>query len=490
MKLHLAIVLLLLEIDSSSAFLSPTPRSQYQRSQRQPLSASNFDHNAVAEYLNSESRNLDNILDEKSSTSSMQETKSSRRHKVVLPNHIDEHRTTILASAVASTTSTESTQLASAASAATADATTTTTDDADADPYASAFDSQMEKIQQYAERVEDANKGSSLGDRFKEMDLQDIISTLIIPSIAVFAAGRWVYNRVSNRVVENTDSILESFSREMIYHDGDFDEMKLCYSDYSRKLLFLGPTRTETMLKIYLEAYAKKKTVSPQAIVSLSYVFTLAKLSEERAAGILVALCRQMGSEKISSAGKLLFLGTRILKSAEGRSALEPIKDMIKATYRDATVADTLVETSQQAIAEASYRAAVLAGGKSQKALTVGWETLGLDRDTAERIFAEEAEEGFLSDREVMYGGQTTKYDKKGRRLDKEGKIEDPEEAKAAEEEQEEEAVSGAYECGECGFTLFVAEGRESKFYGSDFKCPECGAGKDKFTVRDDFGED
>jgi len=34
-----------------------------------------------------------------------------------------------------------------------------------------------------------------------------------------------------------------------------------------------------------------------------------------------------------------------------------------------------------------------------------------------------------------------------------------------------------------------VAEGRESKFFGSDFKCPECGAPKEKFQARDDFGE-
>lgn len=55
-----------------------------------------------------------------------------------------------------------------------------------------------------------------------------------------------------------------------------------------------------------------------------------------------------MGDTKISSAGKLLFFGSRILKSPEGKAALQPIKDMIKATYREAAVAETMVETSQQ----------------------------------------------------------------------------------------------------------------------------------------------
>mmetsp|Transcript_40283 Transcript_40283/g.116440 ORF Transcript_40283/g.116440 Transcript_40283/m.116440 type:complete len:103 (+) Transcript_40283:1-309(+) len=102
------------------------------------------------------------------------------------------------------------------------------------------------------------------------------------------------------------------------------------------------------MLKRYLQLYAKKRTVSPQAISSLSYVFSLFKLSEEKTAQILVSLCRDMGDEKISSAGKLLFFGSRILKSAEGKKALEPIREMIKSTYREASVADTMIETSQQ----------------------------------------------------------------------------------------------------------------------------------------------
>jgi hypothetical protein len=81
---------------------------------------------------------------------------------------------------------------------------------------------------------------------------------------------------------------------------------------------------------------------------TLSYVFSLFKLSEEKAAEILVSLCRDMGSEKISSAGKLLFFGSRIIKSPEGKAALLPIREMIMGTYRDEEVAVTLVDTSQQ----------------------------------------------------------------------------------------------------------------------------------------------
>ena len=125
----------------------------------------------------------------------------------------------------------------------------------------------------------------------------------------------------------------------------------------------------------------------------------------------------------------------------------------------------------------------MLEGGKNQKNLTPGWEVLGLDKEVATRIFKDEAEEGFVSDREAMYGGQTTKYDKKGRILDDEGKLQNPEEA---DDDDEDDASDGApasnvYTCGNCGYTLFIAKGREFKFYGDDFKCPECGAKKDEF---------
>ena len=135
-------------------------------------------------------------------------------------------------------------------------------------------------------------------------------------------------------------------------------------------------------------------------------------------------------------------------------------------------------------MAEAAYKTAVIAAGKGQTSLSPGWQVLGLDKETATRIFEEEAKEGFLSEREKMYGQQARKYDAKGNVIDKEGKPLDAEAATAGDVESE-EPVSNVYECSECGYTLFIAKGREFKFYGNDFECPECGAGKDKFKARD-----
>jgi rubredoxin len=140
-----------------------------------------------------------------------------------------------------------------------------------------------------------------------------------------------------------------------------------------------------------------------------------------------------------------------------------------------------------RAMAEASYRATILAGGKNQKKLTVGWEVLGLERQVAQRMFDEEAKEGFISEREAMYGGQKRKYDKKGNIINEEGKLADPENAIPDDDDAASEGpVSNVHECGQCGFTLFVAQGREDKFFGSSFVCPECGAAKDQFKAGGD----
>ena len=162
--------------------------------------------------------------------------------------HLSDDRATVLASTTFAEAQTEEVALL----------------DEEVDPYADIgleqASPQLEKIQQeqsFSQRVE---------AKLKTMDISDVVSTLVIPSIALFAGGRWVYNRAASRVGQSFDGLLDSFATEMIYHDGDFEEMKLCQSDYSKKLVVLGPRKTQAMLKRYLQLYAKKKTVSPQSI--------------------------------------------------------------------------------------------------------------------------------------------------------------------------------------------------------------------------------
>lgn len=215
---------------------------------------------------------------------------------------------------------------------------------------------------------------------------------------------------------------------------------------------------------------------------SLSYVFSLYKLTEDRAAEVLCELCLSM-PEKVASAGKLLFFGTHILKSKEAKKKLNPIKKLLASSYRDDGVisGEEIVEKSQIEMGKAAYRATVASAGKGQTKLTVGWEVLGLDKDNAQSIFDEVAKEGFLTKTQAKYGAKQQKFDSKGRKIDDTGKLDNPEEAKDDDKDSDMTPSGNVQECTECGFTLFVAEGRDFKFFNAGFKCPECGAAKDKF---------
>lgn len=316
----------------------------------------------------------------------------------------------------------------------------------------------------------------------KGKDFGEIFFTVLVPVIGGAYFLNKAYENVSGRVEGKAEDTLDDYANEMIYHDGDFEEMKMAHDDYSKRLMFMGPKKSDAMIKRYLEFYAKKKTVSPQSISSLSYAFSIYKFTEERAADILSELCLSM-PEKIASAGKLYFFGTRILKSPEAKAKLQPIFQLLASQYMDDGVisGEEIVEKSQIAMGEAAYKAAVAAAGKGQTELTIGWEVLGLNEDKAVEIFEEVAGEGFLTQREAKYGAKQQKFDDKGRKIDDAGKLENPEEADDEEDDEPMSASGNVQECTECGFTLFVAEGRDFKFFNAGFTCPECGASKDKF---------
>eukprot|EP00568_Trieres_chinensis_P012742 CAMPEP_0183291822 /NCGR_PEP_ID=MMETSP0160_2-20130417/1100_1 /TAXON_ID=2839 ORGANISM="Odontella Sinensis, Strain Grunow 1884" /NCGR_SAMPLE_ID=MMETSP0160_2 /ASSEMBLY_ACC=CAM_ASM_000250 /LENGTH=508 /DNA_ID=CAMNT_0025452679 /DNA_START=160 /DNA_END=1686 /DNA_ORIENTATION=+ len=316
-------------------------------------------------------------------------------------------------------------------------------------------------------------------------DFTDIFFTIVMPLGLGLYGAKWAADKGAAKLAETADDKLDAYAGEMVYHDGDLDEMRMCHGDYKKKLAWLGPGKKRRMIHRYLETFAKKVTVSPQSISSLSYAFSLYKLSEDKAAQILSDLCLAM-PEKTASTGKLLFFGNHILKSPEARAKLEPIREMLASSYRDdvGISGEDIVDKSQKAMGEAAYREAVTKAGKDQTSLTPGWEVLGLTKEDAQRIWDEEEESGFVSSMEAKYSRAKLKYNDKGQRLDELGDVKPGQEDLDGNDDgsEVEASSSGAYECGQCGFTMFVAPGREKKFFGPGFKCPECGAAKDQFV--------
>lgn len=66
---------------------------------------------------------------------------------------------------------------------------------------------------------------------------------------------------------------------------------------------------------------------------SLSYVFSLYNLSEKDAAKVIVKAAENLSTQP-ASRSKLLFFGEHILKSPEGQTELQPIRDMLSSAYR------------------------------------------------------------------------------------------------------------------------------------------------------------
>jgi hypothetical protein len=164
------------------------------------------------DYLLSEGGNQQQQQQQRQQSSSTSTSFSRRR--IQLPSSHDSihnQRTTILASSFAAPTSEETTTAAAAEGEETALADAAA---AAEDPYASAFDSQLGKIQTFEEQKQTR---PSIEQRLKSMDLQDIVVTLILPSIALFASGRWVYNRLASRVIERGDETLDSFAVSSFY---------------------------------------------------------------------------------------------------------------------------------------------------------------------------------------------------------------------------------------------------------------------------------
>ncbi len=100
----------------------------------------------------------------------------------------------------------------------------------------------------------------------KGKDFGEIFFTVLVPVIGGAYFLNKAYENVSGRVEGKADDTLDDYANEMIYHDGDFEEMKMAHDDYSKRLMFMGPKKSDAMIKRYLEFYAKKKTVSPQSI--------------------------------------------------------------------------------------------------------------------------------------------------------------------------------------------------------------------------------
>jgi len=97
-------------------------------------------------------------------------------------------------------------------------------------------------------------------------DFTDLFFTVFLPLGLAAYGAKWFLGRSSSYLADTADFKLEDYANEMVYHDGDMEEMEMCHKDYTKKLGWLGPSKKSRMIQSYLEAFAKKVSVSPRSI--------------------------------------------------------------------------------------------------------------------------------------------------------------------------------------------------------------------------------
>lgn len=338
----------------------------------------------------------------------------------------------------------------------------------------------------------------------KGKDFSDVTLTILIPAFVSFLAIRKVADIGFGKLGVKADELYERAASEIAYHVGDYEEMEATYKDYRKKLWFNGaPSYINSQLvKRLAVAYCREVSVTPKSVSSLAYLLTMMKISDEEAAESFVTACRE-NPNSMAIASKVLFYSDHVFKAESAKKKMAPLIKQLSLMFGGVEE----VQQQQKDMAESAYRDAVAEAGSGQTKLTEGWKVLGLDKETATRIFEETKKLGFLSRQELFEKDAmdmkkaALEEDKKVREdlissIDKDGNLIDPDSDvdpdklinpddldKDIEEEEGDDDVSsgGAKECGKCGYTMFIAKGREGRFFSSGFTCPQCGSGRDQF---------
>jgi len=347
--------------------------------------------------------------------------------------------------------------------------------------------------------------------------------------VASAAVAAWQSNRLYTR---RKNTLLEEFGETMVFHLGDQIEMKACYATFKGQL---GPGRfTGAMFTSFLLAMAADVPIGIKAIENLKSAIAIFRLSDDAAAGKLLEDAADKLSTQPSVLNKLVFITERAMPMAAASAKLR--------TKFPNWSFDT-VTALQRAMLEDLYRGIIeqMDDGASHDAGTLA--TLGISDSEANRLLdevkekrAEEAAAAEAKAAEELRAKQleaalerastvntepakpkaAPKFDAgvkppppppppvspdapeappatpappSNALLDTNVDLAPPPpppEATPADDAPPPTVVDGdgthEFECTKCGYILFPAAGREFKFFGEGFTCPQCGAPRDSFV--------
>jgi len=339
----------------------------------------------------------------------------------------------------------------------------------------------------------------------KGKDFSDLTLTVLIPAFVTYLALKKLGEIGFGKLGEKADDLYEQAAVDIAYHVGDYEEMEATYKDYRKKLWFNGAPSyiNSEIVKRLAVTYCTNVSVSPKSVSSLAYLLTIMKISDDEAAEIFVAACRE-NPKSISIASNILFYSEHVFKEISAKKKMSPLIKRLTEMFGGMEA----VMQGQKDMAESAYRDAVAEAGTGQTKITQGWKVLGLEKETATRIFEDTRDTGFLNRQELwekeerdkareQWEAEERKKEELRNLIDKDGNIIDPDSEIDPDKKITDEDLNkaddddntgdsspisgGAKECTKCGYTMFIAAGREGKFFASGFTCPECGAGRDQF---------
>lgn len=291
----------------------------------------------------------------------------------------------------------------------------------------------------------------------------------LVPYLALFSTMGFVGWIGWKRLRARQTRLVEEFGDVLVYYGTTTDSQQQIIREYKRKL---GPGILRgAMYSSFLRSLVTEKPVGPQSIQDAAITKRLLRLGDKKAVQVFNQLGNEL-KESPSLLGKLLFLGERLFQP----STVSGLRLAGLFPYGAGTVVEL-----QRNMAERCFKDIV------EREIDANGEDIGAPLEVAGvlKIEADEAQQ--------VYATVIAERHKQ-RELEQESVIaaeaEDRTSRPAVSDSLDFPARSGepakvtshAYECSECGYTMFPAAGREFKFYGADFVCPTCGATKDKFV--------
>ncbi|GJQ13781.1 hypothetical protein GpartN1_g5572.t1 [Galdieria partita] len=283
---------------------------------------------------------------------------------------------------------------------------------------------------------------------------------LAVATIALASAGGYLGLK---NILKRRNSLIERCGTELVrYGTTELDLVDIA-EEYKNKweLIF---SRVE-LYEEFLVTLLKERALSFQLLEDTYTVYKTLGLSHKQ---LLTAHNRAAKSlrERPSALDKLLFVSERLLPE-QFQSKLEIMQLF---PYPKETVRDL-----QRSLAETCFLQLLKSEGRDKDfSPTEKAKFLGLSEDQAQSLY-----EQYLLE-------QVKQKDlERAASQEKKASVEEASEASYSEQSvsssKPSSNVAHAYQCQNCGYTIFPAAGREFKFFGESFVCPQCKSPKSQF---------